>query len=142
MQVPLQLIVRLKSHFISLECGVDVILGINGYVWVQSRSLQAATSADDMMTDESPQAGASTASIYSSKNDHIDLDTRQAIDRVTACINVLASQSIVVSDTNISAAYDVSLSLRAKEGGEVSIPSLMEPRYADQIRSILLSNNY
>ena len=121
---------------------MDVILGINGYVWVQSRSLQAATSADDMMTDESPQACASSASIYSSKNDHIDLDTRQAIDRVAACINVLASQSIVVSDTNISAAYDVSLSLRAKEGGEVPIQSLMEPCYADQIRSTLLSNDY
>jgi exosome complex RNA-binding protein Rrp4 len=25
---------RLKSHFITLACGVDVILGLNGFIWV------------------------------------------------------------------------------------------------------------
>ena len=28
------LIRRLKSHFIALPCGVDVILGLNGFIWV------------------------------------------------------------------------------------------------------------
>ena len=28
------LIRRLKSHFYSLPCGVDLILGLNGYIWV------------------------------------------------------------------------------------------------------------
>jgi hypothetical protein len=28
------LIRRLKSHFITLPCGVDVILGLNGFIWV------------------------------------------------------------------------------------------------------------
>ena len=32
--VPPALIRRLKSHFTSLPCGVDLILGLNGYVWV------------------------------------------------------------------------------------------------------------
>ncbi|EGO20581.1 hypothetical protein SERLADRAFT_476909, partial [Serpula lacrymans var. lacrymans S7.9] len=32
--VPPILVRRLKSHFISLPCGVDLILGLNGYIWV------------------------------------------------------------------------------------------------------------
>jgi exosome complex component RRP4 len=32
--VPSHLIKRLKHHFHKLPCGVNVILGCNGYVWV------------------------------------------------------------------------------------------------------------
>ena len=32
--VPPVLVKRLKQHFVSLPCGVDVILGNNGYIWV------------------------------------------------------------------------------------------------------------
>lgn len=32
--VPPMFIRRLKSHFLALPCGVDLILGLNGYIWV------------------------------------------------------------------------------------------------------------
>lgn len=32
--VPHALVKRLKQHFVSLPCGVDVILGNNGYIWM------------------------------------------------------------------------------------------------------------
>src|SRR5260221_12160279 len=35
--IPPILIRRLKSHFFALPCGVDIILGINGYIWVSKR---------------------------------------------------------------------------------------------------------
>lgn len=37
--IPPTLVRRLKSHFFSLPCGVDVILGMNGFVWVQKHVL-------------------------------------------------------------------------------------------------------
>lgn len=33
--MPPQLIVRLKSHFHSLPCGADLIIGLNGFIWVE-----------------------------------------------------------------------------------------------------------
>jgi exosome complex RNA-binding protein Rrp4 len=32
--VPPLLMKRLKQHFVTLPCGVDVILGVNGYIWI------------------------------------------------------------------------------------------------------------
>ncbi|KAJ1559924.1 exosome non-catalytic core subunit rrp4, partial [Nowakowskiella sp. JEL0078] len=32
--VPSTLIKRSKSHFATLSCGIDVVLGLNGYIWV------------------------------------------------------------------------------------------------------------
>lgn len=36
--VPPTLVKRCKSHFHTLPCGVDVILGLNGYIWVCKHS--------------------------------------------------------------------------------------------------------
>ncbi|GAB5372854.1 hypothetical protein AAMO2058_001700100 [Amorphochlora amoebiformis] len=35
LSVPASLIKRCKKHFHTLKCGVDIILGNNGYVWMQ-----------------------------------------------------------------------------------------------------------
>jgi exosome complex component RRP4 len=37
--VPAVLIKRSKSHFHDFPCGVSVVLGLNGYIWV-SKSVQ------------------------------------------------------------------------------------------------------
>ena len=37
--VPPILVKRLKSHFITLPCDVDLILGLNGYIWVSKHVL-------------------------------------------------------------------------------------------------------
>ena len=38
MVVPAALIKRSKSHFVSLPYGVDLILGLNGYIWVSKHT--------------------------------------------------------------------------------------------------------
>lgn len=49
------LVQRCKSHFHSLACGVDVILGLNGYIWVSAHVPQ---SLDEIDTEQ----------VYSNKN--------------------------------------------------------------------------
>lgn len=48
--VPSALIKRLKQHFVTLPCGVDVIIGVNGCIWitetVSDEEFRAATSTD------------------------------------------------------------------------------------------------
>ena len=53
------LIRRLKSHFISLPCGVDLIFGLNGYIWV-SKHVQDSDHGEE---------GFDAEAVYSNQND-------------------------------------------------------------------------
>lgn len=90
------LVQRCKSHFHSLSCGVDVILGLNGYIWVSAH----VDNQDEMDTEL----------VYSNKNkEDITPTERQSIARVAACIRALAEDLVYINDTIISFAYESSL---------------------------------
>lgn len=95
--VPPILIKRLKSHFCALTCGVDVILGVNGYVWVCKHVKENEQVGED---------GFNAESVYSNKNDYIDTSTRLAIIRVTNVVKVLAQYYVSITDVTINHAYD------------------------------------
>ncbi|KAI9159207.1 Exosome complex component rrp4 [Blastocladiella emersonii ATCC 22665] len=108
--VPPSLIQRCKSHFHSLPCGVDVILGLNGYIWVSMTPADApateSTGNDITAIDASRVA---TETLYSSKNDPIPRTTRANLARVANCIQALARNDLAISDTMIVYAYEASL---------------------------------
>lgn len=57
--VPPKLIVRRKQHFVSLSVGVDIILGTNGFVWIQRsvpKSWNVTTDGDAVATASSNNA--------------------------------------------------------------------------------------
>src|SRR6267378_4504172 len=58
--VPPILIRRLKSHFVSLPCGVDLILGLNGYIWVSKNIGRNRQQGDE---------GLDAESVYSNQNE-------------------------------------------------------------------------
>ncbi|KAI0344704.1 exosome complex exonuclease rrp4 [Trametopsis cervina] len=94
--VPPVLIRRLKSHFIVLPCNVDLILGLNGYVWI-SKHVKAS--------EQEGEEGFDAEAVYSNRNDQIDEATRTAISRVTNIIRVLAAHFIPLTDTLLLEAY-------------------------------------
>ncbi|KAL5513266.1 RRP4 [Sanghuangporus vaninii] len=98
--VPPILIRRLKSHFISLPCGVDLILGLNGYVWVSKHVREREREGEE---------GFDAEAVYSSRNDDIDYATRIAIARVSNILRVLATYFVPVTDTILADAYEWSL---------------------------------
>ncbi len=61
--VPPILIRRLKSHFYSLPCGVDLILGLNGYVWVSKHVKD---------NEQEGEEGFDAEAVYSNLNDVSD----------------------------------------------------------------------
>ncbi|KAF8652163.1 hypothetical protein AX16_004520 [Volvariella volvacea WC 439] len=95
--VPPILVRRLKSHFLTLPCGVDLILGLNGYIWV-SKHIKTS--------DQEGEEGFDAQAVYSNQNDQIDEDTRTAISRVTNIITVLASHFVPLSDVVLLDAYE------------------------------------
>ncbi|KAI6124605.1 hypothetical protein EV401DRAFT_1856604 [Pisolithus croceorrhizus] len=94
--VPPVLVRRLKSHFIALPCGVDLILGLNGYIWV-CKHMQDADHGEE---------GFDAEAVYSNQNDEIDGPTRLAISRVSSIIRVLADHFVPLTDTLFLEAYD------------------------------------
>ncbi|GAA5800584.1 exosome complex exonuclease rrp4 [Helicostylum pulchrum] len=101
--VPPVLVQRCKSQFHSLPCGIDVILGLNGYIWVHKK-FQTVTGDD---TDPTVY--------YSSTNDDISQEERQDIARISNCISALAKQYMHINDTIIVYTYEASLEYTVKE---------------------------
>uniref|UniRef100_A0A023FHB2 Putative exosomal 3'-5' exoribonuclease complex subunit rrp4 n=1 Tax=Amblyomma cajennense TaxID=34607 RepID=A0A023FHB2_AMBCJ len=84
------LIKRCKIHFHSLPCGVQVILGNNGYVWICPLPSEEGTK-------------------FVQSVDMVPEVTREAISRVRNCVVALARNHVLLFDTSIVYAYDISL---------------------------------
>lgn len=54
------LVRRLKSHFLTLPCGVDLILGLNGYIWVSKHVKES---------EQEGEEGFDAEAVYSNQND-------------------------------------------------------------------------
>ncbi|KAI8647203.1 exosome component 2 [Parasitella parasitica] len=100
--VPPVLVQRCKSQFHSLPCGIDVILGLNGYIWIHKKF--------EITGDESDLNVS-----YSNENDSITAEERQDIARVSNCIAALAKQYMYINDTIIVYTYEASLEYTVKE---------------------------
>ncbi|QRW02864.1 exosome complex component RRP40 [Ceratobasidium sp. AG-Ba] len=92
-----RLIRRLKSHFFTLPCGVDVIMGLNGYIWVSKHVKEM---------NQVGEEGFDAEAVYSNKNDSIDTTTLRAIARVSNVIRSLARSHIPLTDCLIEQAYE------------------------------------
>ncbi|KAJ2454302.1 Exosome complex component rrp4, partial [Coemansia sp. RSA 2336] len=97
-----QLVPRSRSHFHTLPCGVDVVLGVNGYIWV-SKHVPAA------------KIEANAEHIYSNKNEEISETERESIARVVNCIQLLNRLYVKITDTSIIFAYEASLGHAVKD---------------------------
>ena len=93
--VPSALIKRSKSHFISLPGNVDVLLGMNGNIWVS------------MHVDLNPDLINQPEGLYSNENDEISVKIRDSISRTCNCIKILASGNCRISEATISLALDL-----------------------------------
>lgn len=91
-RVPALSIKRCKQHFHTLECGVNVILGNNGHVWV---------------TGASPEGQEHMPSV----------DDREKVARISNCILALAKAHIAIYKETILDVYEESrnLGLPARE---------------------------
>jgi exosome complex component RRP4 len=85
---------------------VDVILGVNGYIWISKHTdSEAATSQVSITRLEETVS----ASIYSNQNDDISLETRREIARISGCIRALVQGGVRVDEDTVMKAYEASL---------------------------------
>ena len=110
---PSHLVQRLKQHSVSLDCGVDVIIGLNGYIWI-SRSrpevLGAEAEAETIIEDRLTHATTMTLP-----------EERLRICRVRNAIAALCSVSAGISPETIMQLY------RRSEDMELPPKALLDP---------------
>ncbi|KAJ1859142.1 Exosome complex component rrp4 [Coemansia sp. RSA 1822] len=97
-----QLVPRSRTHFHTLPCGVDVVLGVNGYIWVSKHVPVARVEAN-------------AEHIYSDENESISDDERESIARVANCIGLLNRLYVKITDTSIIFAFEASLPYPVKD---------------------------
>ncbi|XP_064458108.1 exosome complex component RRP4-like [Ornithodoros turicata] len=103
------LVKRCKTHFHNLPCGVQVILGNNGYIWISPLPSEEGTKFVQSL-EVVPHA------------------TREAIARVRNCIVALAQHHVVLFDTSVVYAYEVSL--------EHKVSTLLKPEIMKEVADL------
>jgi exosome complex component RRP4 len=122
-------VVRAKRQIFSLPPAapgageVDVILGVNGYIWISAAQKKAEGGASiDLAGSSSDVVGLNrleelaSAAMYSSQNDEISAPTRRGISRVAGCIRALIAGKVKVEEDTVRRALEASLELDELEG--------------------------
>ncbi|KAI8051013.1 hypothetical protein BDF22DRAFT_694393 [Syncephalis plumigaleata] len=95
------LVLRSRSHFHTLANSVEVIIGLNGYIWVSKR---ASKTPEQMEPEE----------LYANVNEEINPSERDTIARIVNCLRGMADRQIAIDYTRLAAAYEASLECEAK----------------------------
>ena len=97
---------------------VDVILGVNGYIWISKHTdADAATSQVSITRLEESVS----SSIYSSQNDQIGHVTRREISRIAGCVTALSENGVRVDEEMVNRAYEASLDVEAEVDEEEGV---------------------
>ncbi|XP_047028262.1 exosome complex component RRP4 [Helicoverpa zea] len=86
---------RRKNHFHHLPCGISVIIGNNGYIWISppERHSMVEGERDEVVNVEQT----------------VSRTDRETMARVKNCISALVASKIMLDDTSIMFAYEESL---------------------------------
>ncbi|CAH0405823.1 unnamed protein product [Chilo suppressalis] len=90
------LVKRRKNHFHNLPCGISVIIGNNGYIWIspQKHDLMVEGNVDEIQNyDMQP----------------VTRSDRETMARIKNCIAALVASKMMLDDTSIMFAYEESL---------------------------------
>lgn len=109
-------VVRAKRQIFTLQTAgkggeVDVILGVNGYIWLAKHVDEPKEEVGINRLEE-----AASIAMYSSQNDEIAADTRREIARVAGCIRALVEGGVKVEEETVRGAYEAALELMEEEG--------------------------
>ena len=134
--VPPSLVKRVKRHFVTLRCGVEIVLGHNGYLWLtasssSSSSSQKASGEEDEGNnneeEEEVESETNVADVERSRIVHemesyrknhakrvITIEERIRIARVANAIHLLADAMLLIMPRTIEIVYDCSLSIASR----------------------------
>ncbi|KAK7206246.1 hypothetical protein BZA70DRAFT_236728 [Myxozyma melibiosi] len=108
LNIPSSLIIRSKIHTLELPGGVDLVLGVNGYLWLRKHTQQLGEQGVSI-TRLAEEAG---WEIYSDENEYISPSIRETIARYANAIKALEFGEVGVNEPRVVAAYEASLEFK------------------------------
>eukprot|EP01133_Synstelium_polycarpum_P007965 gene7965-9359_t len=105
MRVPPALIKRSKQHFHALDCGVDVILGVNGYIWLADSEQQRKQTA---FIQKHEKEHYDQLLILPAELKEVGKEARERIARVKNCLHILHSSFMLIHQRSIMELYRLS----------------------------------
>ena len=141
-RVPSSLMRRLKQHFCTLPCGVDVILGLNGHIWLTASmegleaepgsSSSSSSSAGDASAADQQDAEAGLVEAIERRKRlaaerDVPADARLRVCRARNCILALAQCGLPILPEAISLVY------QASEELGLAPEQLLDPAQASQV---------
>ena len=87
---------------------VDVVLGVNGYIWI-AKHVEPDVNAKDVSITRLEESVSN--SIYSSQNDEISPATRREMGRLAGCIKVLSEAGVQVDEETVMKSYHAAVDL-------------------------------
>ncbi|KAI9797049.1 MAG: hypothetical protein M1825_006270, partial [Sarcosagium campestre] len=129
-------VVRSRRQVCTIATGngggdVDVVLGVNGYVWIAKHVADDTTATNPgARADSGAGAGVggrgieesvAASNVYSSQNDDISTQTRREISRLAGCITALVEAGARVDEELVVRAYEASLDLQAERGPDAAM---------------------
>lgn len=93
---------------------VDVILGVNGYIWI-SKHIEGQGEGETSITriEES-----TSSTVYSSQNDRIEAETRREISRICGVIRALIEAGCRVDEGLVMKGYQVAVEEMIEDGDD------------------------
>lgn len=102
-KIPCGGVVRSKSHVWTIAANggdVDVIVGVNGYVWIAKRvPVRVVEGVGEEVSEE----------LYSGRNMQIENGTRREIARIGECIKAIVGEGYRVEEGLLNAVYESAL---------------------------------
>ena len=119
--VPCYVVKRLPQHFFKLSCGVHVLLGLNGYIWLTVMHGDSDSTRKDARM-------ATAVEVERRRKAHnarrLSRSERLKIGRVANAIQILRKQCLTVDPDNIMKVYTTSIEF-AIDVGSMMRPDLM-----------------
>ncbi|KAK9458723.1 uncharacterized protein V1516DRAFT_629789 [Lipomyces oligophaga] len=111
--IPSSLVIKSKNHVFELAGGVDILMGVNGFIWIRKHTppLGAQGVSVSRMAEEAGWE------IYSDENDYISPSIRLTIARYANAIKALGYAEVGMNEARIVAAYEASTEF--KSSGEM-----------------------
>lgn len=92
---------------------VDVILGVNGYIWISKHVEPAGGDTSITRIEESI-----SSTVYSSQNDEIEPETRREIARIRDVIQLLVEEGLRVDEDMVMKGYEAAVEVDNENEGE------------------------
>jgi exosome complex component RRP4 len=92
---------------------VDVILGVNGYIWISKHVEQVGGDTAITRIEEGI-----SSTVYSSQNDEIEPETRREISRIKGIIQLLVEEGLSVDEAMVMRGYEAAVKVDDEAEGE------------------------